>query len=56
MTMNVTNALGKALDQANEQIDRMAGVSTTKEYSDSLTKVHCGQYLVRPDGSVEFIK
>ncbi len=54
--MNIVNDLGKALDHANEQVDRMAGVSTTKEYSDSLTKDHCGKYLVRPDGSVEFIK
>lgn len=54
--MNIQDALGKALDQANEQIDTMANVATTEAYVASLNIQQTGTYLVRPDGSVEFIK
>lgn len=51
-----TNALGKALDQANEQIDRMIKIESTSDYVNSLNQPQTGSYLIRPDGSVEFIK
>lgn len=54
--MNIQDALGKALDQANSQIDTMANVATTETYVASLNIKQTGTYLVRPDGSVEFIK
>ena len=54
--MSNTDSLGKALDQANEQIDTMANVATTEAYVASLNIQQTGTYLVRPDGSVEFIK
>jgi hypothetical protein len=46
----------KAIDQANDQIDLMANVATTSTYVSSLDKQQTGNYLVRPDGSIEFIK
>jgi hypothetical protein len=46
----------KAIDQANDQIDLMANVATTSAYVSSLDKQQTGNYLVRPDGSIEFIK
>jgi len=46
----------KAIDQANDQIDLMANVATTSTYVSSLDKQQTGTYLVRPDGSIEFIK
>ena len=54
--MNIQDALGKAVDQANEQIDTMANVATTEDYMASLEIPQSGRYLVRPDGSIEFIK
>jgi len=54
--MNIQDNIGKAIDQANEQIDIMSGVSTTEAYVASLTKPQTGTYLIRPDGSIEFIK
>ena len=54
--MNTTDSLGKAIDQANSQIDTMANVATTEAYVASLNIKQTGTYLVRPDGSVEFIK
>ena len=54
--MNTTDSLCKAMDNANAQIDKMAGVENTEAYLESLNKRHTGAYLVRPDGSVEFIK
>jgi len=54
--MNIQDALGKAIDQANEQIDTMANVATTEDYMASLEIPQTGSYLVRPDGSIEFIK
>jgi len=54
--MSIQDALGKAIDQVNEQIDTMANVATTEAYVASLNIKQTGTYLVRPDGSVEFIK
>lgn len=54
--MNTQDSLGKAIDQANEQIDTMANVATTGDYMASLNIPQSGKYLVRPDGSIEFIK
>lgn len=54
--MNYQDNTGKAIDSANEQIDRMAKVETTEQYMSSLNKPQQGKYLVRPDGSIEFIK
>lgn len=54
--MTNTNDLNKALDQANEQIDRMIGIETMSDYVASLDKQHTNQYMIRPDGTIEFFK
>ena len=53
---NQQNSASKAIDQANDQINAMANIDSTETYMASLNKQQQGTYLVRPDGSVEFIK
>jgi len=54
--MSIQDSISKAIDLVNEQIDALAYVATTKDYVKSLNKHQTGTYLVRPDGSIEFIK
>ena len=54
--MDILNTLGRAVDQSNIQIDEKAQVSSTDAYLVSLNLPQQGKYLVRPDGSIEFIK
>jgi len=56
-TMNIKDNLGKAIDQANEQIDVLNGTDTTDGYLNYLhNKERTNSYFIRPDGTVEFIK
>lgn len=54
--MSIQDSISKAVDLVNEQINALAYVATTKDYMESLNKQQIGTYLVRPDGSIEFIK
>jgi len=54
--MNIQDSIDKAMDKLNDQIDIMANVVTTEAYVSSLNINQTGSYLVRPDGSIEFIK
>jgi len=54
--MRIQDDLNKALDQANEQIDKMIGIESVGEYVASLDQPHTNQYMVRPDGTIEFFK
>ena len=52
---NITDELGKALDNTNANIDKLLKVETTKEYMTYLNTPKSQSYFIRPCGTVEFI-